>query len=72
MPVSRSAGKLPVLRFECRGTGRSPKIWAGVGAGLANGTLKPVVGREMPLRDAAQAQQAVMEQSAYGKIVLIP
>jgi len=47
-------------------------IWAGVGAGLANGTLQPVVGREMPLRDAALAQQAVMEQSAYGKIVLIP
>ena len=47
-------------------------IWAGVGAGLANGTLKPVVGRELPLADAAKAQQAVMEQSAYGKIVLIP
>jgi len=47
-------------------------IWAGLRAGFANGTLKPVVGREMPLRDAAQAQQAVMEQSAYGKIVLIP
>jgi NADPH:quinone reductase len=39
---------------------------------LANGTLQPVVGRELPLREAAQAQQAVMEQSAYGKIVLIP
>jgi NADPH:quinone reductase len=47
-------------------------IWAGLGAGFANGTLKPVVGREMALRDAAKAQQAVMEQSAYGKIVLIP
>jgi NADPH:quinone reductase len=47
-------------------------IWAGLGAGFANGTLKPVVGREMSLRDAAKAQQAVMEQSAYGKIVLIP
>jgi NADPH:quinone reductase len=45
-------------------------IWAGLGAGFANGTLKPVVGREMPLQEAAKAQQAVMEQSAYGKIVL--
>ena len=47
-------------------------IWAGLGAGFANGTPQPVVGSEMALRDAAQAQQAVMEQSAYGKIVLIP
>jgi NADPH2:quinone reductase len=47
-------------------------IWAGLGAGFANGTLKPVVGQELPLKDAAKAQQAVMEQSAYGKVVLIP
>ena len=30
-------------------------IHAAVGAGLANGTLKPVVGRELPLAEAAQA-----------------
>jgi NADPH2:quinone reductase len=47
-------------------------IWAGLGAGFANGTLRPVVGLELPLKDAARAQQQVMEQSAYGKIVLIP
>jgi NADPH2:quinone reductase len=46
-------------------------IWAGLGAGFANGTLQPVIGRELPLKDAAAAQQAVMEQSAYGKIVLV-
>jgi NADPH:quinone reductase len=41
-------------------------------AGLANGTLKPVVGREFPLADAAKAQDAVMAPGARGKIVLVP
>jgi NADPH2:quinone reductase len=47
-------------------------IWAGLSAGFTNGTLKPVIGKELPLSEAAQAQKAVMEQNAYGKIVLIP
>lgn len=47
-------------------------IWAGLAAGFANGTLRPVIGKELPLKDAAEAQKAVMEQTAYGKIVLIP
>jgi NADPH2:quinone reductase len=47
-------------------------IWAALGAGFANGTLAPVVGREFPLAEAAKAQVAVMENGAYGKIVLIP
>jgi NADPH2:quinone reductase len=41
-------------------------------AGLANGTLKPVVGREFPLADAAKAHDAVMAAGAHGKIVLVP
>lgn len=41
-------------------------------AGLENGTLRPVVGQEMPLAEAPRAHQAVMEPGAYGKIVLIP
>lgn len=41
-------------------------------AGLANGTLKPVVGKEFPLADAAKAQDAVMTPGAHGKIVLLP
>jgi len=48
------------------------EIHAGLGAGLANGTLTPVVAREMPLADAAKAHQAVMEPGALGKIVLVP
>ena len=47
-------------------------IMAALAAGLANGTLRPVVGREFPLAQAAAAQQAVLEPGAYGKIVLVP
>ena len=47
-------------------------IMAALSAGLANGTLKPVVGREFPLAQAAAAHQAVLEPGAYGKIVLLP
>lgn len=41
-------------------------------AGLESGALNPVVGREMPLADAAKAHVAVMEPGTRGKIVLIP
>ncbi len=47
-------------------------IHAGIVAGLENGSLSPVVGTELPLGEAAQAHRAVIEQNAYGKIVLVP
>ncbi len=47
-------------------------IHAALGAGLANGTLRPVVGQELPLKEAARAHEAVLAPGAYGKIVLIP
>ena len=48
------------------------EIHAGLVAGLENGTLNPVIGRELPLDQAPQAHLAVMEPGAFGKIVLIP
>jgi NADPH2:quinone reductase len=48
------------------------EIHAGLVAGLENGTLRPVIGKEFALGDAARAHQAVMEPGAFGKIVLIP
>jgi NADPH:quinone reductase-like Zn-dependent oxidoreductase len=39
-------------------------------AGLENRTLRPVIGKEFPLSDAGEAQRAVMESGATGKIVL--
>ena len=47
-------------------------IHAALGAGLANGTLKPVIGWEFPIARAADAHGAVMEAGAFGKIVLVP
>jgi NADPH2:quinone reductase len=46
-------------------------IHAALVAGLENGTLRPVIGKEFPLAEAAQAHQAVMEPGALGKIVLV-
>jgi NADPH2:quinone reductase len=45
-------------------------IHAALVAGLENGTLRPVIGKEFPLAEAAQAHRAVMEPGALGKIVL--
>jgi len=45
-------------------------IHTALAEGLANGTLRPIVGREFPLADAPKAHEAVMSSGAYGKIVL--
>lgn len=47
-------------------------IHAAIGAGLANGTLRPVVGKRFALADAPAAHEAVMRSGAHGKIVLLP
>ncbi len=47
-------------------------IHAALAAGLEQGTLRPVVGRELPLAEAARGHAAVMEPGAFGKIVLVP
>jgi NADPH2:quinone reductase len=47
-------------------------IHAAIGAGLETGTLRPFVGKEMPLSEAARAHHEIIEESAFGKIVLIP
>jgi len=45
-------------------------IHAALVAGLENGTLRPVIGKEFPLSEAAQAHRAVMESGSLGKIAL--
>ena len=47
-------------------------IHAALVAGLENGTLRPVIGKEFPLVEAPKAHGAVMEPGAQGKIVLVP
>jgi len=48
------------------------EIYAGLNAGLSNGTLNPIVGKEIPLAEAARAHKEILEPGAAGKIVLIP
>jgi NADPH2:quinone reductase len=48
------------------------QIHAGLIAGLENGTLRPVVAKELPLAEAARAHKEVLEPGAAGKIVLVP
>jgi NADPH2:quinone reductase len=47
-------------------------IHAALVAGLENGTLRPVIGKQFALAEAAKAHRAVMESGAFGKIVLVP
>ncbi len=47
------------------------EIHAAIYGGLSRGFLKPVVGKTFPLAEAAEAHHAVIEQKAFGKIVLI-
>ena len=69
--LSREAAILGALIFNA-----TPKEYAGIhaalAAGLENGTLRPVIGRELPLADAPRAHEKVLEPGAYGKIILVP
>jgi NADPH:quinone reductase len=47
------------------------EIHAGLFAGLANGTLRPIIGKEIPLAEAARAHKEILEPGAAGKIVLV-
>jgi NADPH:quinone reductase len=46
------------------------EIHAGLLAGLENGTLRPIVGKELLLADAVRAHKEILEPGAAGKIVL--
>ncbi len=69
--MSREASILGMLVWNATEQ-ETKSIHAALGAGLENGTIRPVVGKEMPLAEAPKAHHAVIESKAYGKIVLIP
>jgi NADPH:quinone reductase len=48
------------------------EIHAGLFAGMENGTLRPVIGKKLPLAEAARAHKEIMQPGASGKIVLVP
>src|SRR5206468_3292836 len=43
-------------------------IHAALGAGLENGSLRPVIDKEMPLSHAVAAHHEIMEGNSHGKI----
>jgi NADPH2:quinone reductase len=43
-----------------------------IGAGLTNGTLRPVVAKEFALVDAPKAHEEVIHGSHTGKFILLP
>jgi NADPH2:quinone reductase len=45
-------------------------IHAGIYAGLESGTMRPVIGKEIPLQEAPRAHKEILEPGAAGKIVL--
>ncbi len=71
LAMTRDAAILGMTLFNI-----SPQEMAGIhaalGAGLEAGTLNPVVGRELPLAEAARAHEDVLKPGAYGKIILVP
>ncbi len=69
--MSRDAAILGMV-FANASPNETAAIYAGIGHGLESGTLRPVVGKEFPLAQAAQADEAVMQPGAYEKIVLVP
>jgi NADPH2:quinone reductase len=69
--MARDASILGMILFNATPQ-EMEAIHAGIGAGLANGTLRPVVGKEFPLAEAPKAHEAVMAPGAAGKIVLVP
>jgi NADPH2:quinone reductase len=48
------------------------EIHAGLIAGLNNATMRPIVGKELPLAEAPRAHKEVLEPGAFGKIILVP
>lgn len=67
--MARDAAILGMLLFNATEADLA-SIHAALVAGLANGSLAPVIGRELRLGEAARAHDAVMESGALGKIVL--
>ena len=69
--MARDAGVRAMMLFNATDA-ELAGIHAALGAGLENGTLRPIIGRERPLAEAALAHGQILEPGACGKIVLLP
>ena len=70
-PMGREASVMGMLLFNVTPP-ELASVHAALVAGLENGTLRPVVGREFSLDEAPKAHEAVMAPGALGKIVVLP
>jgi NADPH2:quinone reductase len=69
--ISREAAVLGMSVFNATEQERM-SIHAAIGAGLENGTLRPVIGQQIPLAEASRAHRTIIEATALGKIILVP
>jgi NADPH2:quinone reductase len=69
--MQRDAQILAMILFNSSPEERA-SAHAAIIAGLENGTLRPAIGKTLPLDQAAKAHELVMQPGAYGKIVLEP
>ena len=69
--IGREATILGMLIFNAT-EWETTSIHAAIGAGLENGTLRPVIGKQMPLAEASLAHRTIIEATAFGKIILVP
>ena len=72
-PRDMMSRRASILAFTLWGVSEAEQkeIHAGLLAGLENGALRPIVGKEIPLAEAARAHKEILEPGAFGKIVLI-
>jgi NADPH2:quinone reductase len=69
--MTRDASISGMLLFNMTPQETAP-IHAALFAGLENGTISPVIGKQIPLAEAPRAHREIMEPGAYGKIILLP
>jgi len=69
--MAREASIFGVLVFSATES-EVAETHAALRAGLENGTLRPVIGKEFSLGDAPLAHRHIMESKAQGKVILIP
>jgi NADPH2:quinone reductase len=67
----RDASILGMLLFNMTPQEAAP-IHLALFAGLENGTIRPVIGKQIPLAEAPRAHREIMEPGAYGKTIMIP
>jgi NADPH2:quinone reductase len=69
--MGRDAAILGMTLFNATPEDRA-KIHQDLAKGLKAKRLKPVIGKELSLSEAAKAHELVMQSGAFGKIILIP